>query len=182
MFKQVERLVGASSAWIEANSYFHQSLLKCLSSAAPSHFLFLKKVWKQKKEDQYVLYLVALVWGSTFFRYLLYRIFGRSFSVYRFRSIVFDEDNTACTARHGTARQRLPRSCAARSLGRRGCSSFQNSHRDVSRRSVSFFRYRTSFAAQCGARRTSSRLQPLMFSPCSAALCSLCSQHLFEHG
>ena len=42
------------------------------------------------------------MWGSTFFRYLLYRIFGRSFSVYRFRSIVFDEDNTACTARHGT--------------------------------------------------------------------------------
>ena len=34
------------------------------------------------------------MWGSTLFRYLLCRMFCCSFSVYRFRSIVSDEDNT----------------------------------------------------------------------------------------
>ena len=39
----------------------------------------------------------APVWGSAFFRYLLYR-FRFSFPVYRFRLIVFVEDNTASAA------------------------------------------------------------------------------------
>ena len=89
VFKQVERLVGVSSAWIEANSYFHQSLLKCLSSAAPSHFLFLKSLETEERRSLRFIIGCSRVGEHLFplpsLSYIRSFVFGLPFSFYRFR-------------------------------------------------------------------------------------------------
>ena len=103
MFKQVERLVGVSSAWIEANSYFHQSLLKCLSSAAPSHFLFFKKFGNRGKKIMTLYYMVLPCGGAPHSV-----TFSIVYSVVRFRFTVFVLSfsmKIIRLARHGTAQE-----------------------------------------------------------------------------